>query len=149
DAVGDVSSMTFDAAGQELTATDPLGHLSQPVFDLFKRGLASSQQSAVGSGVAEDTLSAFDNAGQATATRDAAGNWATLGLDMLGRATLTTDPQGGKALTQFDLGGQALATRDAVGRWTKTAYDLMGRQTQVTDNLGHSSSTGYDQAGNV
>ena len=48
DAQADYTTMTYDAAGLELTATDPLNHQTSMVYDGFKRGLVAQTISDAG-----------------------------------------------------------------------------------------------------
>jgi RHS repeat-associated protein len=149
DALGNTTSYTYNAAGLRLTMTDPLGNQTSTVYDGFNRGLVLETVQAVGSGVQEDNVVSYDNAGQVSGQRNADGWWTTLAYDPVGRQQSTTDPLGYQQKTLYDLAGQALAARDQLGRWAQSAYNQRGWVTQKTDALGDVSTMAYDRAGDL
>jgi RHS repeat-associated protein len=148
DAQADYTTMTYDAAGLELTATDPLNHQTSMVYDGFKRGLVAQTISDAGKALQESTLSSYDANGQDISDRDPNGYTSTSAYNAVGEVTLSTDPLGAVNMMTYDLAGQETAVRDPLGNLTKDAYNNRGFETTVTDAKGDVTSMGYDAAGN-
>jgi RHS repeat-associated protein len=116
------SSFTYDAAGNQVSATDALGHT---------------------------TSTTFDRAGHVDAATDAAGHTTTWVFDQVGRVSSVTDPAGAVTSYTRDNVGQVTARTDALGHTTSWSFDPVGRVTSQTLANGASSSQTFDANGNV
>ncbi|MEV6583754.1 RHS repeat-associated core domain-containing protein [Streptomyces sp. NPDC051582] len=112
---------TYDAVGNLIGETDPLGNKTAKVYD------------------------ALNNLVEQT---DPQGNKASYGYDALNRLVQTTAADGGVTKATFDASGN-LATRiDANGHINTYEYDKNGHRTKATDALNRTSQYEYDPDGN-
>ena len=128
----------YDALERQVSATDPLGVVTETQVDADGRTTASIQDYVSGGGSDSQT-----NVTSATAY-DAAGN-----------ATLATDPKGNTTTTSFDADNRAyeVVQKGSDGSTisdNKTTYDAAGRvaSTQIVDGQSNPlTSYTYDAAG--
>jgi RHS repeat-associated protein len=144
DALGHATSYGYDGAGNRTTVQDALGRVTTSTFDGERRLL--TRTNALG-GVASNS---YDMAGDQSTQTDELGRVTTFGLDARGlRVTLTEllsmDPVSipGAALPLV-LPAPLGALGPAPSRVTTTAYDVATNVLWVTDALGDISSFAYD-----
>ncbi len=112
-------SYTYNAAGQALTASDPLGHA---------------------------TTYAYDAKGDLASISDALGHVTKItGHDADGRPTLVVDPNGLTTTLTYDVRGR-LTSRNAGGEVTAFAYDAAGNNTSITNPDGSKLTLAHDAA---
>lgn len=116
----------YDDAGNPLTVTSPLDHV---------------------------TSSTYDAAGAVTSTKDATNRATAFGYDIAGRRASVTDPAGITTATTYDLAGRAVRTATVVGGQEKRAassvYDPAGNVVQTTSAQGRVVTYGYDELSRV
>lgn len=136
-----MASYTYDSAGQELSATDALGHTE---------------------------LSTYDGFGQLIAKIDPLGNQTTYTYDLFGNQISITDPEGRQTLIyyddidretridrlgvtpaaieeyDYDANGNLVSVIDAEGKETTFDYDTLSRLTSVQLPLGQTEQYVYD-----
>jgi len=120
----------YDAAGRQLTTTDPLGHV---------------------------TTNAYDLVGNHVSVRDANNHVTAYGYDAAGHIVSVTAPDGGVTTYNYDDAGNRIARRDDANRVTSYSYDDAGRLVVETtpdpDGPGPKSpavtSHTYDANGNL
>ncbi|MDR2196682.1 MAG: amidase domain-containing protein [Coriobacteriales bacterium] len=113
---------TWDAAGNLLSTTDPLGNTA------YYR---------------------YDEMGLPIAYEDKNGATSTYRYDKAGNLVEWSDPSGAKQLYAWDAHGNMASTTDALGATTSFAWDLADNLTAVRDPLGRVASYTHDAAGNV
>jgi RHS repeat-associated protein len=155
-----VSRFTYDLSGNQLTAIDPLGHTVSREYDWAGRVVSETVPHEGGTVTA---VTAYDELGRKTASRDFRGNGASFRYDDLSRLTRQeSDFEGSaRAVTEYtyDAAGNVLTQRSSCGepggaeawRQTENLYDLRNRITDTILRDGsaeHRSRTVYDAAGN-
>jgi RHS repeat-associated protein len=163
------TSATYDVLGERLTATNPLGIVTQYSYDIlghllqtvanYRSGVNPDSQTNV------KTMEGYDPLGRQVTETNPLGVVTLTTYDKDGRVVSTTANyiNGGAHDTQtnvvvstetYDAAGNTLTATDAKGNVTVTVYDLDNRAVQVTveDNaspphLLQNSKTVYDPAG--
>ncbi len=79
---------------------------------------------------------------------DALGNTASLRIDGVGRAIVSSDPSGNVSSLKFDANGNVVETGDANEVGIAVVYDELGRVVLRTDTYGDGTSYSYDENGN-
>jgi YD repeat-containing protein len=143
DAAGQVTSYTWNAAGQIASVTNALGQKTSYQYDPL--GRLTTITNANNATAATFTYDAFDRVATFT---DSEGWTAAYAYDAADRLTKTTYPDS----TTETYGYERLdlvSYRDRLGRvWTYT-YDANRRRTQVRDPTGNDMLFGYDQMGRL
>ncbi len=135
-------SYGFNAAGQRISSTDPLGNTTLYGYDSQWRLVSITNPAGQALRV-----SAFDANGRPSAIVDANGVLATLSTNARGQITAVT--RGGATTTaRYDAAGQLVALGWADGSMLGFAYDGAHRLVGVSDGLGNAISYGLDNAGN-
>ncbi|WP_238946571.1 RHS repeat-associated core domain-containing protein [Vandammella animalimorsus] len=120
-AIGTANSPTllesYDALGQRISSTDPLGHTTQYQWDAL--GRLTQVTDALG-GITRQTWDAHDNLLSVT---DAKGNTHQFQYDKAGRQIKETRPLGGSIQTAWDAAGRLSQRTDAAGNQTHYHYD--------------------------
>jgi RHS repeat-associated protein len=133
----------YDANGNQISVTDPLGHKSTTAYDVLNRQTEQTDP------LHHTTQTHYDAAGNTTSTIDALGNETTSTYDADGRLTQTTDPLGHSTTSSYDASGEVTDTTDSNGHTTHYAYDADGRKLSVTAPGGAETSFTYDASGNL
>jgi YD repeat-containing protein len=164
-------SFTYNNVGQILTATDPLGTVTQSTYD--SRGNRTSIVRDVGAGRLNQLMSfGYSAQGDIVSITDPRG-FATINTyDAARRLVTTTAPNGlisantynpdgqivqvqqsanGSVLrrtgTTYTPTGKPASTTDANGNTTSFSYDLVDRVSSVRDAMSRVTSYGYDALG--
>jgi len=122
DAMGNITTMTYDAQGNLSTTTTPDN---------------------------KTTTFTYNAMGKPLNITDALGNTSTMAYDASGNLTRVTDPLGNFSAMAYDSLNRLTTMTDANGKSTLYNHDVMGRITNVTDPLGNVTSYGYDIAGKL
>jgi len=122
---GAATTMTYDSAGNLLTATAP---------------------ASLGS--AEKTFT-YNSRNDVTSVTDARGKTTTYGYDSAGNLTSVTLAGQQIAAYTYNSKGQVLTSTDGTGRTTTNTYDANGNLASVTDLLGNKTTYTYDGEGRV
>ncbi len=172
----DITSFTYDAQGNVLTQTNPLGQaVSFGTYDANGRpGTMTDANGVV-------TLFTYDGMGRAlTITNQAPGNPSlnavtTIAYDSIGQVTSLTSPATEALLFDYDNAGRVIAIKAANGERRDFSYDLAGNVTSrtvrrsdgsqasridtalddlnrivsVTSGVGHTGKLGYDRTDNL
>jgi RHS repeat-associated protein len=163
---------TYDAVGNQLSATDPLGHTTSQAYDERDRLVsvtdANGHTTAFAYDAADNRTSESNHLGQATAwTYDArnrvtsmtnpVGRTWTYGYDANGNLTSETSPLGSVTTRSYDADDRLIAVVDPLGNAPGATpsdhdivygYDADGHETTETDALGASITFGFDRVGN-
>jgi RHS repeat-associated protein len=154
DALGNVTSYTYDGSGNQLTKQDPGGdcRASRPIgctvmtYDVANELTSVNYSDGKTPNVTGIT---YDGDGQRTSLTDGTGtsSWT---WDSLHRLTSYTDGAGAKVQYQYDLRNLVVAiTYPGSGHVVTRSYDDTGRWIVVTDWLGNTSHFAYDADGNL
>ncbi len=156
-----ITTFTYDANNNLLTATDRLGNTTSFEYD------ACNQCVKVTDARNNSTLYGYDLCGRRTTVTDARGNTVTTTYDQVGNVLSVTDAKGNVILSKtynnrnlpvtvtdangtrtyaYNAMGKPISVTDAIGT-KQFAYDDMGRNTQVTDEAEGVSTTTFNAMG--
>ncbi|GAA0829120.1 hypothetical protein GCM10009525_27440 [Streptosporangium amethystogenes subsp. fukuiense] len=167
-------SFGYDAAGRQITVTDPRNHVTSTIYDALGRPVKVTDPGPSGPGgvwVSEynllgEQLAMIDPTGaRAEATYDDLGRTITstqiertptttahttaLTYDTAGNLTKSVAPGNKTTTYTVNAAGQVAEVKDPLNHTSTLAYDLLGRQTKVTDALGNATEATYDLAGRM
>jgi RHS repeat-associated protein len=158
------TKLTYDAAGNQLTVTDALTHVTTSVYDVDNR----LWKTIFADGTTRITT--YDREGQRIAETDQAGKITQFAYDGDGRLVSVTDALNQVTSHGYDEVGNRVSVTDAAGKVTRFAYDSAGRETKRTlpdatyeaktydaggelwthtDFQGRTTTYGYDVAGRL
>jgi RHS repeat-associated protein len=145
DAQQNVSTFTYDAAGNLLTETTPSGTTTY-TYDAQGRTLTVTRP---GGGL---TTYTHGPAGPLTITEkitNSQNRTTTLTYTSQGKLQTITDPRSKTTTLGYDSSGDLTSVTDPLTHATTFGYDSLGRRTTVTDGLSHTTTTAYDARGRV
>jgi len=142
DALGRITSSTYDSSGNPLTITDPTGTVSY-TYNQFAEVLSSEDQL---NGVTTDT---YDAQGNLLTTTNALGKITSFSYDQRGLLLTVTDARGKISGFAYDANGDLIARTDALAHNTHFVYDGRGRLTSATNTLGNITAFAYDALGRL
>ncbi len=169
---GNVSVALYDASGNLLQTTDPLGRTTSYTYQGTLANLPSSKTDPEGvettyaydaagdvtkivtnaaskpSTPSQTFLYGYDARGDLTSATDPNGHVTTYGYDAYGDRTSKTDPLGDVTSWTYDAAGDRLSQTSATGGVTRWAYDAAGRVISATDPDANTTRTSYDADGN-
>jgi RHS repeat-associated protein len=155
-------SWTYNANGDELTYTDPLGRVTTTEYDSHGRDYRTLHPdgttsvlvyNANGDIVSTTNRSGgvmsyvMDELGRQTRVNHVDGSFTTSTYDAAGREITKTDALGLTSTMTYDPAGRLLTLTDPAGNTSTYAYDASGQQIAATDADGHTTTTEYDAAG--
>ena len=154
--------MNYNAAGQLVGLTDPLGQVTSMVYVgnlLHSITNKSGQTTTYGYDANDRMISVsgpmgysmaytYDARGNVTSETDALGRITTFQYDADGRETAELAPLGHDMYYTFDASGNVTAETDGNGHTTHYTYDADNNLLSETDPLGTTWLYGYDAAGN-
>jgi len=153
DASGQVTSLTYNAAGKLLTLRNPLGEIASYQYDASGRLI--TELNAQGKVQNKYTYDSYDRLATKT---DSEGYALKYSYDVLNRLVKTVYPDGTTREATWDKFDLA-STKDRNGKVTRYTYDATRKLTAVTDPLNRTVQYGYqsngllssltDQKGNV
>ncbi|MBP7686506.1 MAG: carboxypeptidase-like regulatory domain-containing protein, partial [Thermoflexales bacterium] len=143
DALGQSYQMSYDAQGQLLSITDPLGHVTS--FERDARG----QVTRVTDPLNRAFAFTYDAAGNRITSRDPLSRTTGLEYDALSHLTAVVDALNGRASITYDANGNVTRIVDQTARPITYAYDALNRVTGVTYADGGTNAYTYDGSGNV
>ncbi len=142
DALGHVTSYTYDTNGNPLTIDDPTGTVRN-TYNLFSQVLTSANQ------LGDVTTNVYDAQGNLLTTNDALNNTTTMTYDSHGQPLTVTDARIKVTTFTYDISGNLTQRRDANNITTFFFYDARSRLTKVRDGLSRSSLFAYDPYGRI
>jgi RHS repeat-associated protein len=166
------TSYEYDALDRVTRITDPLGQITETLYDrngrvaaervhhrqadgtYVVRAVATHRYDAADRRVAtidvdgHATRFAYDESGNLVAETDANGRTTRYEYDPMGRRTTVIDGAGHRSETTHDRAGRPAASRDASGRLTLREHDALGRVTRVVSPGGRETRERYDANGN-
>ncbi len=173
----ETTTMTYDAAGNILTATAPasLGSAqkafvyngmndptqvtdARATVTAYGYDTAGNQTSVTQAGVTVATMT-YDTAGRVLTSTIGNGKTTTYTYDAAGNTLSETDPLGNKTTFTYDAAGRMLTRVDPKGNvtgcscaaqfTTSFTYNAAGQVLTETDQLGNTTTSTYDDAGNL
>ena len=140
------ASATFDAFGNEASATDAMGSVTTYTHDALNRLVATSQTV---NGAALSSSTTFDAFGRAVTSTDAAGAVTHYSYNVAARSMTVTSPEGVVVTTVTDILGDTVSVSDGAGNTTTYTYDGDGRLTGTTTPANEASHIAHDVGGTV
>jgi RHS repeat-associated protein len=116
------TTYTYDAAGNQLTRSDPLGH---------------------------KTVSTYDKDGNVATVTDPANHVTSYDYDVNNRRTKITRADTSTLQTTYDNVGNPLTQVNAAGKTTSYTYDELDHMLSATDPLNRATNYVFDGIGNV
>jgi YD repeat-containing protein len=132
----------YDAAGNLIKLTNPLGHSTIYTYDLLNR---RSSETNSNNGVSQF---GHDGLNQQISVSDPRGLSTNYGIDGLGNQVVLSSPDTGETKKSFDALGNITSITDAKGQSTSYKYDVLSRITLITYHDGTTLSYVYDQGEN-
>ena len=146
DGRSNATTYSYDALGRETGSTDALGDMTTMTRDAA--GDVTQVQAPTPAGqTARTTNYAYDSLDRLTTVTDPLGNQTVLGHDADGNVTTETDPLGRVTTTVYDALDRPTVTIDPLGKNTTMVYDADGEKLTVTDPLGRTTSYSYSVRG--
>ncbi|MDI3291326.1 DUF6531 domain-containing protein [Polyangium sp. 15x6] len=141
DAAGNTSRFEYDARGNLVNISDPLGRVTELVHvdDRVVRRVAGGRV----------TEYAYDARGQLTSVKYPGGVWLTLDYDEHGRLVRIADAAGIRARFVWDDRHQCIEEHLAGGLVRKWKYDGLGRPIACVDSYGNTTRRELDALGRV
>jgi len=143
DALGNISSVEFNAVGQQSATVDALGRRTEMDYDPYGRLIETRYPDGT------EQTNTYDAEGNLLTETDRQGRVTQFEYDALNRLIKTTLADGSITQTEYDTVGQVVAETDANGNRTTYEYDLAGRRIKTTDALNNVHQFAYDVDGNL
>ena len=132
------TAFQYDANGEAIKSTDPLGHATQTTLDALRR----AKETKLPDGSV--ATMAFNQLGQLTQAIDPKGVSTQYSRNAWGEVLTETSPDVGQQTYTRDAGGNPLSMQDAKGQLTSYQYDALSRVTNITFADGKQQSFLYD-----
>ena len=133
----------YDANGNRIKITNPLGKVTDHVFDPLNRVKQLMQPTT---GAIRPTVQyGYDGQGQVAKVTDPRNLVTSYAIDGLGNRTVLTSPDTGIANLIHDLAGNVTARTDARGKTSTYAYDTLNRVTRISFTSGAETTFLYDK----
>jgi RHS repeat-associated protein len=146
---GKTTSFAYDAQGNRNQATTPLGNITTMTFDAAGRMLTRVEPrgNVVGGNPAQYTTTfTYDGLDRLRTTTTPLGAVTTVAYDPAGNRTSVTDGNNHATTYAYDAANNLTTVTDALLKPTTYAYDEVGNQISRTDANSHLTSYTYDLA---
>ncbi len=137
------TTFTYNAFGQPLTTTDPVGNPTTFTYDDV--GNLTSVQDPLGN----TTTRSYDSVSRLIAQTDPLGKTTRFSYDLLNQLVQLQDPLNGRTTFGYDPNGNLLTVTDARGNTLTHEYDVMDHLSRRVDPLGKEETFSYDGMGNL
>lgn len=141
DPLGNITTTTFDGDGNPLTTTDPLDRTTTRTFDAL--GNVTSVEDPLG----RLTVMTYNSDGDLTSLTSPGGHEQTWDVNPDGTIDSHTDARNQTTSYTYDGAGRPVCSTDADGRETCVSYDSRGFVTSSTDGAGADTEYTYDDLG--
>ena len=140
---GQSTQVSYDANGEPVTRTDPLGQATRRTLDALRRttGTTFADNASV-----QQAWNALDQLTQVTDPKGVRTQYET---NAFGEVTAETSPDSGTRRHTRDAGGAITQTEDAKGQVTRFERDALGRATRIIQADGAQAVLAYDAMGNL
>ncbi|WP_307841786.1 RHS repeat-associated core domain-containing protein [Salinibacterium sp. SWN167] len=164
DALGRVSSYTYDERGNQTSIKDPRGAVVTRWFSFNSELISQRDQlgreaswsyDANGGVVSASSPSGRTQSwtrnsdGSIASWTDANGNVSTYLYDDAGRVVSATDANSHTEATAYDLAGRVVSTANGLDESVTYTRDAMDRVLSITDPINRTTAFTYDQRGNL
>jgi RHS repeat-associated protein len=143
DALGGVSSITYDAVGNIVAQTDELGRTTRYAYD------SRDRQTQITDALNGITKFGYDAVNNLLSLTDQLNRTTQYSYDALNRRIKVTDPLNHATTYAYDGVDNLTAVTDALGHTTSYSYDVLNRRTAVTNALGDTATITYDAINNI
>lgn len=137
DPVGNTTSATYDGNGNQLTSTDADGNTTTNTYD------ASSNLLSTTDPLRNTTSYTYDSAGNLLTLAEPSGATTAFGYDKYGNYTALTDPEGHNYSLGYNYNKQVTTVTDPLGHGQGLSYDSSGDMTDSYNGAGDTQYT-YD-----
>jgi RHS repeat-associated protein len=156
-----VTTNEYDAAGNVIRVTDPLGRVTETLYDARNRPwkvfAPTVWDAEISEYVRPTSETTYDALGQVIEVKDPTGAVTTTHYDRAGRkwrvqapSPISVDPLAPRptTITSFDPGGLPLTVTNPLGQTITNAYNIHGQLVRTDDAEGIVNTFAYDEAGN-
>ena len=140
---GGTTVQRYDAGGNLLSETDPLGHTKSYTYDANRNKL--TETNALG----QVTRFTYDGRGNITSITDALNRTTTATYNSVGQPLTETDPLGNTRTVIYDAAFNPIGVKDAKGTIVTVVMDSRGNPLTATDGNGAVTRFTYDAYGHV
>lgn len=145
------TTYAYDIEGHQVSSTDPLGRVTQTVFDTAGRADTTTDPAG------KITNLAYDAVGRVRQVNQSGQGATKYVYDTAGNLRTRTDQLLRNTTYDYDLGRRLVKQTDPAGRFSTFGYDLEGRRTLMVDQKANASanpalgstSYSYDRLGRV
>jgi RHS repeat-associated protein len=131
-----VSTVGYDTFGEVAEAKDALGNITTMTYDAAGRSVMTTAPSYTPPGtstvITPVTTQHYNNMGQVDSTTDALSHSTSYAYDQLGRLWKTVAPNTGATTFTYDNVGDQLSTTDPTGAVASQTYDYLGHKLTAT-----------------
>jgi RHS repeat-associated protein len=138
-----VTTFTYDAMNNVLSATEPDGNTTLYRYDSLNR------QTNMVNAAGDSTTTLYDGVNNLITAISPNGNITTFSYDAMDRETNRVDHVGPITASAYDAEGNLLTLTDGNGNTTTYTYDALYRRTKTVDALGNVAKYFYDPVGNL
>ncbi|WP_370939367.1 LamG-like jellyroll fold domain-containing protein [Amycolatopsis sp. cg13] len=150
-----ITKVRYDAQGNVLSKTDPMGATTRFRYDQLNRPVERVDPKPDAGDLPGGVWSyTYTTAGEQLSEMDPTGARTEATYDDLGRQLTATklerrpEPAAYTTQLRYDDAGNVVSTTSPTGEATKHAYDVLGRRVSTTDPAGVITQQGYDLSGN-
>ncbi|HZT96837.1 MAG TPA: DUF6531 domain-containing protein, partial [Chloroflexota bacterium] len=143
DPLGDRSTSTFDILGQKTSSVAPDGNApgaNAAAFTTRYTYNALGEQLTVTNPLGHVETRTYDVAGNLTSVTNAQGRSTNFTYDLDNERISSTMPDGSTRKTGYDADGHVISQTDPAGHVTRYTYDPLGRLSSRIDPLGHTTT---------
>ena len=152
DPAGDTTTFSYDGIGRQIAKVTPRGNVPGAKPAQFRTATtynAFGQPLTVTDPLGRTTTYTYDANGNKTSMTDGNNNTTRYRYDADNELVTTIRPVGSRQHTAYDAAGNPVAQTDGLGHTTSYRYDALNRKISETDALGRTTTYRYDPAGNL
>ena len=143
-----VTNFQYDANGNLTSTTDALGRVTSQTYDTLNRLTTITQPKPLASQPNPVTQFGINGLDQLTSVTDARNLVTSYTMTGLGDLTQQISPDTGTTVNSFDAAGNLKSSKDARGKTTTYTYDAINRLTRALYGDGTITYYDYDQGAN-
>jgi RHS repeat-associated protein len=141
------TTYTYNSFGEVLTVTDPLGNVTTNAYDSHGNLTSVTSPKPNSSTAASVTTFAYNSLGELTSITDPLSHVTNMTYTTAGLIATITDAQNNVTTYGYDAKGNRTSVTDALNHQTTFAYDAMSRLTTITYPDSTTSTFAYDSRG--